>query len=665
VRSSAACAVILAFSLTACGGSSGTSVPTAAVTPTPVATSAPVTSSSTVVPTSAGTIALPAASGIGASLSIAAGAPAGVTLTATSSTTPPANVPAPSSIARTTKSVTGAAAFLYEKLQVSASLPMTFVTAETVTPATAPVAGTGFFVEVDDVTATPASKVLSVGPGAISASSVTISNAVTGTGGAVTPAFLPGHTYVMQFYQTAQTQGQQVANSPISHIIVVTMENRTPDNLFGNMALVKSLAGAGVVNIKAQGGPAVGLESPTDPGHSYPELIAEWDGGKDDGFAADPLSPAPGSPSVTPAQFVAGGGQANFINGTVPESEVEVYEALMLTYGFSDDFFSSRLVPSFPGHQYLVAAQSGGSDDPASSVWGCDVPASMPQGVTSFSANGTEAPGPLVPQCFNYNSLATLLDAKQITWKYYTGAPQTTDGNVDAYGAIAPIRFGPDFQNNISIPLTNVVSDIAACSLPSVSYVNAPAFASDHSGTLSAGGPGFVGDLYLQLIQTTQNANANCQYYNNTAVLVTWDDAGGWADHVTPPKDSVGNSYGFRVPFIAISPFVQTGFLATTPGDNAFVLNGITAKNAAAFYDYGSILLYIENNFNLGAGALGGRDLDAQNKGGDFTNVLFNYTRTPIKPLAGLVLTGFKRQVSTSQSKARLAYPGEPVDDDK
>ena len=80
------------------------------------------------------------------------------------------------------------------------------------------------------------------------------------------------------------------------------MENRTPDNLFANMALIKGLQGAGApVNVQAGTGPQVGLESPTDVGHSYPELINEWDGGKLDGFANDPLTPGPGSGEVTPA----------------------------------------------------------------------------------------------------------------------------------------------------------------------------------------------------------------------------------------------------------------------------------------------------------------------------------------------------------------------------
>jgi phospholipase C len=664
LRRFSAVLTICASLLAGCGGGGGSTsaVPQAAASAA-AATASGSTSTAT-VPTTAGTVALPASNGVSGTLAIAAGAPAGVTITATSTGSAPANAPAPSAVVRQTQSVTGSLGVYYVKFTVSATLPATYITGETIALGITPLTGTNYYAEFDDITSS-ATKLLSAGPGTVSGTSVKITNSVAGTGGATSTPYLTGHTYLLQIYSTSATQGQQISSSPISHIIVVTMENRTPDNLMGNMTLVKGLAAEGAVNIRAQGGPSVGLESPTDPDHSYPALIAEWDNGKNDGFAADPLSPSPGAADIPPATFVAGGGQANFINGTVPESEVYVYESLMETYGFSDDFFSSRLVPSFPGHQFMVAGQSGASDDPNSNVWGCDAPPSPSPLVTSFSANGTEAPGPLVSPCFSYKSLATLLDAKQISWRYYTGAPQTDDGNIDAYGAISPIRYGPDWQNNISIPLTNLTSDIQNCNLPSVSYINAPAFASDHSGTLSAGGPGFVGDLYIQLIQTLQNSNANCQYYNNTTMLVTWDDAGGWADHVAPPKDSVGNSYGFRVPFIAISPYVSTGYLASTAGENGFVLDQITAKSASAFYDYGSILLYIEDNFNLGAGALGTRDLDALTRGGDFTPVLFNYSRKPIAPLAGLLLTDFKRNSSTADAKARLAYPNEPVDDDK
>jgi phospholipase C len=457
---------------------------------------------------------------------------------------------------------------------------------------------------------------------------------------------------------------QQVTTSKIAHVIVVTMENRTPDNLFGNMALIKALPvdihtnaipGVGVT-------PSIGLESPIDPGHSYPELIAEWDNGRLDGFASDGLTPF-GSAEVTPVTpttTIDGASVYGFPYGSVPESEVEIYETLAAVYGFSDSFYSSRLVPSFPGHQFMVAGQSGASDDPDTAIWGCDAPSNSL--VSSFSANGTEAPGPSAFPCYDYAALADQLDAANITWKYYTGAPGTIDGNIDAYGAIHHIRYGPDFTNHVSMPYSNLDIDLADCSLPSVSYINAPAFASDHSGTLTAGGPGFVGDLYLNLIETTTAKSPSCQYYNNTLMIVTWDDAGGWADHDVPPKDAVGNSFGFRVPFIAISPYVKTGF--NVPGvGNAYDLS---QARTGHFYDFGSIIQYIQENFGLPVGGLNTRDLDSKTRGADLATDLLDYSRaTPIAPIGGLVLSSFRREVATAKSKTHQTWNNEPVDDDK
>ncbi len=179
-----------------------------------------------------------------------------------------------------------------------------------------------------------------------------------------------------------------------------------------------------------------------------------------------------------------------------------------------------------------------------------------------------------------------------------------------------------------------------------------PAFASDHSGTLSAGGPGFVGDIYENLLQTSLQSNPACQYLNNTAIILTWDDSGGWYDHVAPPTDpQTGRPFGFRVPLIVISPYANHP--STTP---IFV----SQKN---YFSFGSILRYIEDNFGLPS--LGLQDYESTDLNtGSPTTSLFNYSETPVKPISGILLTSFKRAVSTSLATNRTP-PGTPVDDDK
>lgn len=439
---------------------------------------------------------------------------------------------------------------------------------------------------------------------------------------------------------------QQVSGSPIAHVIVVTMENRTPDNLFSVSGLTNGTPypGADVTpaGTDQNGNPiafqAISLADSRDPGHSYPEMVALWNNGKMNGFANGNVY-AFGSTAPTKVP--------NFANAYVPPNESILYHQLAYQYAFADRMFSSRLVASFPGHQFLVAGQSGASDNPPTAVWGCDSPV------------GTLAPGFGSPEtasagsfpCYDYPVITDLLDAKGISWKYYSGPPGTIDGNIDALGAIKHIRYGVDFAN-VSQPLTNINSDLQNCTLPSVAYINAPAFASDHSGTLSAGGPGWVGNLYLQWIQTKYATNPTCQYLNNTAIIVTWDDAGGWADHVVPPKDATGASYGMRVPLIVISPYVKSGYTAAKPA-------GYLPFVSHVQHDFGSILKFIEKNFGVTPGALNARDALA-----DDLSDMFSYSQTPVPPVSGLLLQTFSRQVESSKSTQANTPAGTPVDDD-
>ena len=464
---------------------------------------------------------------------------------------------------------------------------------------------------------------------------------LAGCGGSSTPPAPPASSLTT-------TSSQQVAGSPIAHVIVVVMENRTPDNLFctGFPAIV-SPASAGQpfpgMNLRCPGATSAAawtsLASPADPNHSYPELVAEWDNGKLDGFAADPVSILGSS---SPAKPIPG-----FANTYVPPNETSLYSVLAATYASAAYMFSSALVPTFPGHQYLFAGQSGAADDPTSSVWGCDAPATSL--VTTFGSGN--APGPSVFPCFDYQTIADLMTQKNVTWAYYTGEPLSPDGNTDAVSAVKHLRYGAAFGNVISPP-DQIDAALQNCTLPSVSFVTPPAFASDHSGTLSAGGPGFVGDIYVNLLQTSLRGQSACQYLNNTAIVLTWDDSGGWYDHVAPPTDPMtGRPYGFRVPLIVISPY------ANHPASAPIF---VSQQN---YFSFGSILKYIEDNFALGS--LGLQDAEATDLNtGNPTTSLFNYSQTPIKPVSGILLQTVQRSIATAKATNRTP-PGMPVDNDQ
>jgi phospholipase C len=396
-------------------------------------------------------------------------------------------------------------------------------------------------------------------------------------------------------------------------VIVVIQENRTVDNLFNGFP------GADTVSTgEAHDGSSVtlqpeGLEWPYDPDHAHKTLVTEYNGGKMNGFDLAPcdLNPLNANGGSCTGLFAP---PADFTYSYVPNGETTFYfllagalSSLGVGYGFADRMFSSRQVPSFPGHQALISGQANAAsaaDDPEgpgesalTGIWGCDAPAGATAG--QFGATYSD---PLVetnPPCYDYKTIGDLMDAKGLSWKYYTGQVGTVDGTISAYDAIKHIRYGSDWTNNISTPMTNIFSDIQNNTLPAVSFVTPPGPASDHAGFLTGGGPAWVTSIYVFL---TENKNL----YAHTAMIVTWDDSGGWYDHVKPPSDAFG-PLGFRVPLIVISPYA---------------VQAVSHKQ----HDFGSILHFIEKNWNLGT--LGQRDLLA-----DELQDMFNYKQTPIPPI--------------------------------
>jgi len=183
-----------------CGGGS------IATTPISNATNAP--ASTQTVPSGGGSLTLPAAAGGQvATLAFAAGATGGVTVTASSSATGPGNAPAPSSLTRSTEAISGAVPFFYITFTVSGNLLATLLNSETVTLLASQPSNASYYVEFDDITSSPSTKLGCAGPGTVSGTTATVTNqsasgACSNTGGN-SPNLVPGHTYLVQFYYVA------------------------------------------------------------------------------------------------------------------------------------------------------------------------------------------------------------------------------------------------------------------------------------------------------------------------------------------------------------------------------------------------------------------------------------------------------------------------------
>ena len=369
--------------------------------------------------------------------------------------------------------------------------------------------------------------------------------------------------------------GTVPATTPIQHVVVIMQENRSFDNLFNGFPGADS-AQSGMSNGVQIPLKAVPLAETMDLPHHHVAWWKAWDHGKMDGFADT------GTPDPT------------FPYSYVRRSDVAAYWNLARNYTLSDRMFQSNTGPSFPAHQYMIAGQSGGAaESPSSLPWGCDAPAGTT--VPLVGPNGTDLPGPF--PCFDYRTMADVLDEAGISWRYYAPTAPGDRSSFTGFEAIRHIFYGQDWDSKIITPQTTVLKDIAAGHLAHVTWVVPDNSHSDHPGNNSSEGPDWVASVV--------NAIGASKFWDSTAILITWDDWGGWYDHVAPDAlDKMGP--GFRVPLIVVSPYAKHGHVSHQAVETA------------------SLLTYIEKNFKLPS--LNARDA----KAGDLSDC-FDY-RQQVKP---------------------------------
>jgi len=402
---------------------------------------------------------------------------------------------------------------------------------------------------------------------------------------------------------------------PIHHIIVIFQENRSMDNLFNGFPGADTVQSGQTSTGATVPLTQVNLEALQDVDHSHPGFELEYNHGANNGFDLARLYPPNNN-------------LKNYAYAYVNPIETQPYWKLASAYGLADRMFQSNSDSSYVAHQYIVAGQADHAVDspvliPPGEVAvpaGCDSPA----GAFVFVLNsaGAEVPGPF--PCFSYTTMADLLDQHGITWKYYTYVPGPGDPNLwSAYNSIRSIRFGPDWTKNVILPETTVLSDIASNNLPQVSWVIPKGANSDHALNGGNTGPAWVTSIV--------NAIGRGSYWQDTAIFVTWDDWGGWYDHVPPPQLDI-DGLGFRVPLIVISPYAKKHYISHVQ------------------HEFGSILKYMEETLNLPS--LGQTDVRA-----DDLSDFFDYTQAPSS------FVPFSQRVST-RSFLQQAPSDKPPDND-
>ncbi|HEY1654315.1 MAG TPA: alkaline phosphatase family protein [Candidatus Tumulicola sp.] len=385
--------------------------------------------------------------------------------------------------------------------------------------------------------------------------------------------------------------------TPIRHVVVIVQENRTPDDLFQSMASHGADIARQAVTYEGQVVQLreVSLAAPYDLGHNHSSFLNDCNLQADGNCAMDGFDRGR-APRYRLQPF-----------GYAPANEVRPYAVMAHRYTFADRMFQSNQSGSFPSHQYLVSGsasalpttQDNVSGDPfdsktgAQEAGGCDA---RPSAVVDTIDPADGSPGPTPFPCFERPVLSDFLDRGGISWRYYQH--HLGPGLWHAFDAIEHVRYGPDYANVVSPPET-ILTDIKRGRLPAMSWVMpADGPHSDHSGNRSAAGPSWVAAVV--------NALGTSRYWDSTVILLTWDDWGGWYDHVPPPQMNDFYELSFRVPLVVISPYAKPAYVSHVQ------------------YEFGSLLAFAEETFGIPKGALGTTDVRAN----DLSDC-FDFTQSP------------------------------------
>ncbi|HEV2361311.1 MAG TPA: alkaline phosphatase family protein [Acidimicrobiales bacterium] len=361
----------------------------------------------------------------------------------------------------------------------------------------------------------------------------------------------------------------------IKHVVMIMQENRSFDSYFGTYpgadgiptnngiptACVPNPAGHDCIRPYHNvwdvngGGP-----------HGQPNSAADVDGGKMDGFirqldASIPHCQNPNDPACS-----VGGKTIPDVMGYHTGAEVPNYWKYAQNFVLDDHMFEPVSSWSLPEHLYLVSGWSALCKNP--SPRSCKSNAYGPYLVQAFDdAVAQELATGVAQYNLAWTDLTWLLYEHHISWKYYVQSGTQPDCQNDSAETCDPIKqtyttpgiWNPlplfddvraDHQRKNIQPLGNFISDAAAGRLPAVSWVIPSNEDSEHPPSGVHQGQAYVTALI--------NAVMKSKDWSSTAIFVSWDDWGGFYDHVVPPVvDAVG--YGMRVPSIVISPYAKHG----------------------------------------------------------------------------------------------------------
>ena len=330
--------------------------------------------------------------------------------------------------------------------------------------------------------------------------------------------------------------------SPIRHLVVLLQEDRSFDSYFGTFP-------------GADGIPAsvcMPLELPNDTPCQQPfHLSAPRTAGLQHGSVAAQAGYNAGAMNgFGTAQRPA---QAAQVMGYYDGTDLPLYWNLATDYVLADRFFASALGGTVTNHVFAIAGRP------------------VPSG--RMPAGG-----------WDYPTIFDRLQQAGVSWKYYVRNYQATvtyrtqrtaTGGASQVARVPLLAMGryvddPNLRSHI-VDESQYFADLNAGTLPAVSFIVASG-ATEQAPSNIGLGERHAGSLILALMRSTT--------WQSSLFVLSWDDWGGWYDHVPPPQVDA-DGYGFRVPTILISPYAPPGRIDST------------------VYDFTSILRFIEVNWNV------------------------------------------------------------------
>jgi phospholipase C len=376
----------------------------------------------------------------------------------------------------------------------------------------------------------------------------------------------------------------------IEHIVIFVQENRSMDSYFGGYKgvrgfhdpKVKKLSdGSGLTVFAQPGYPAEGYdghlypfhldttkngECTNDITHDWGPMHRAWNGGAMDSFVKEMLE-------------VHGQEQGPVAMGYYKRQDLPFYYALADAFTLCDGYHCSVLGPTDPNQLYLASAWLGQDGEKGGPV------------LETYGSNRQAKFGSLT-----WTTMPEQLQARGISWKVYSAdnASNTEDSPFPLFGQFYS---NPDLNAGGLQPTypADFMADVDGGTLPQVSWIYTTIVQSEHPPA-----PVTYGEVVSAEIVSKLTSNA--ELWKKTALLITWDENGGFFDHVEPPTPAPGTAgefvtaatlpdaaqgirgpigMGFRVPMLVVSPFARGGFVCSDRFDHTSVLRLVEARFGA------------------------------------------------------------------------------------